>query len=466
MIILLNFAAEISLTNLSVLETIDPDPLPNLLSLFLDTLYKGFSLEIGFSLLALLLLIVGSAMVSGSETAFFSMTPGDLEKLRNGESKTGMLILKLREMPKKLLATILITNNFINVGIVILSTYIMAQMFNLDSNPVLAFIIQVVIVTSLILIFGEIVPKILANKQPVKVATLMAPSLKVLIAFFKPLSTILVSSTAIIDKKLVKKNHNITMSDLSEAIDIAVHEEGDVEDKSILKGIVTFGEKEASEIMRSRVDVTAIDYNITFDEVVAVILESGFSRIPVYKENFDHVEGLLYIKDLLPYLNKKTTVKWQKFIRPAFFVPENKKINDLLQEFRNKKIHLAIVVDEYGGTSGIITLEDIIEEIVGEIHDEYDKEDAPFNYEKISDNEYLFDAKTPLNDLCKILEIDNETFDDIKGESDSLGGLILEIEGKIPAKGNKTSYGRFSFEVVDVDERKLNKIKVIINQEA
>jgi len=393
MIILLNFAAEISLTNLSVLETIDPDPLPNLLSLFLDTLYKGFSLEIGFSLLALLILIVGSAMVSGSETAFFSMTPGDLEKLRNGESKTGRLILKLREMPKKLLATILITNNFTNVGIVILSTYIMAQMFNLDSNPVLAFIIQVVIVTSLILIFGEIVPKILANKQPVKVATLMAPSLKVLIAFFKPLSTILVSSTAVIDKKLVKKNHNITMSDLSEAIDIAVHEEGDVEDKSILKGIVTFGEKEASEIMRSRVDVTAIDYNITFDEVVAVILESGFSRIPVYKENFDHVEGILYIKDLLPYLNKKATVKWQKFIRPAFFVPENKKINDLLQEFRNKKIHLAIVVDEYGGTSGIITLEDIIEEIVGEIHDEYDKEDAPFNYEKISDNEYLFDAK-------------------------------------------------------------------------
>ncbi len=446
------------------METIDPDPLPNLLSIVLDALYKGFSLEIGFSLLALLVLIVGSALISGSETAFFSMTPGDLDTLRKGESKAGKLVLRLRNIPKKLLATILITNNFINVGIVILSTYIMAQMFNLDSSPVLAFIIQVVVVTSIILIFGEIVPKILANKQPVKVAIMMAPALKVLIGFFKPLSSILVSSTSVIDKKLVKKNHNITMSDLSEAIDIAVHEEGDVEDKSILKGIVTFGEKEASEIMRSRVDVTAIDYDISFDEVVEVILESGFSRIPVYQENFDHVKGLLYIKDLLPYLNRKTAVKWQKFIRPAFFVPENKKINDLLQEFRNKKIHLAIVVDEYGGTSGIITLEDIIEEIVGEIHDEYDKEDAPFSYEKISDNEYLFDAKTPLNDLCKILEIEDETFDDIKGESDSLGGLILEMEGKIPSKGSRITYKQFNFEVVDVDERKLNKIKVVIDQ--
>ncbi len=400
-------------------------------------------------------------MISGSETAFFSLTPGDLDKLRNKQDKTSKLILKLRDIPKKLLATILITNTFINVAIVILSTYITAQLFSLETNPVLTFVVQVVVVTSLILVFGEIVPKILANRQPVKVAVIMASSLKFLVVFFKPLSSILVSSTNIIDKRLSNKGQSISMSDISEAIDITNKNSND-EETSILKGIATFGEKEASEIMRSRVNVTAIDIELSFDEVVDVVLKSGFSRIPVYKENFDHVQGLLYIKDLLPFLNKKTGVKWQKLIRPAFFVPENKKINDLLQEFREKKIHLAIVVDEYGGTSGIITLEDIIEEIVGEIHDEYDKERAPFNYKKLSDNSWLFEAKTPINDLCKILEIDDETFDKVKGESDSLGGLILELEGKIPEKGSKISFDGFDFEITDSDERKINEVKVII----
>ncbi len=443
------------------METIDPDPLPNLLSVIIDTFYKGFTLEVAVSILFFIILIIGSAMVSGSETAFFSMTPGDLDKLRSKHDKTSKLIIKLRDIPKKLLATILITNTFINVAIVILSTYITAQMFSLESNPVLTFVVQVVVVTSLILVFGEIIPKILANRQPVKVATIMASTLKFLVIFFKPLSAILVSSTNIIDKRLSSKGQSISMSDISEAIDIT-NKDSDEEEKSILKGIATFGEKEASEIMRSRVNVTAIDVEADFEEVVKVVLDSGFSRIPVYKENFDHVQGLLYIKDLLPYLNKKTTVKWQKLIRPAFFVPENKKINDLLQEFREKKIHLAIVVDEYGGTSGILTLEDIIEEIVGEIHDEYDKERAPFNYEKLSDNTYLFEAKTPLNDLCKILAIDDETFDEVKGESDSLGGLILEMQGKIPVKGSKVSFDRFDFEVTDSDERKINEVKVIV----
>ena len=443
------------------METIDPDPLPNLLSVLMDTFYKGFSVEIGISLLFFVALIAGSAMISGSETAFFSLTPGDLDKLRNKQDKTSKLILKLRDIPKKLLATILITNTFINVAIVILSTYITAQLFSLQTNPVLTFVVQVVVVTSLILVFGEIVPKILANRQPVKVAVIMASSLKFLVVFFKPLSSILVSSTNIIDKRLSNKGQSISMSDISEAIDITNKNSND-EETSILKGIATFGEKEASEIMRSRVNVTAIDIELSFDEVVDVVLKSGFSRIPVYKENFDHVQGLLYIKDLLPFLNKKTGVKWQKLIRPAFFVPENKKINDLLQEFREKKIHLAIVVDEYGGTSGIITLEDIIEEIVGEIHDEYDKERAPFNYKKLSDNSWLFEAKTPINDLCKILEIDDETFDKVKGESDSLGGLILELEGKIPEKGSKISFDGFDFEITDSDERKINEVKVII----
>ncbi len=443
---------------------IDLDPLPDLLTILLADFYKGFSLEAGVSLLVMVVLLFASGLVSGSETAFFSLTPADLETLRNKNDKRSRLILHLREIPKTLLATILIANNFINVMIVMVSTYLTALMFDLEQNAVLAFIIQVVVVTSVILIFGEIIPKILSNQKPLKMATLTAPILKFLVAFFKPLSTILVKSTSVIDKKLVKKESAISMSELSEAIDITVNDESDEEDKMILKGIATFGEKEASEIMRSRVDVVAVDYDTPFDEVLKIVVESGFSRIPVYKETFDHIEGLLYIKDLLPYLNEDKNFKWQKLIRPAFFVPENKKINELLQDFRTKKIHLAIVVDEYGGTSGIITLEDIIEEIVGEIRDEYDKGEQPFEYKKIADNVYIFDAKTPIIDFCKILDIDSDIFDEVKGDSDSLGGLILELEGKIPDQGEKIVYKNFEFEVEDADERKINKLKVTITQ--
>jgi gliding motility-associated protein GldE len=443
------------------LET-DLDPLPDLLNFLLTDFYKGFSLEAGISLAVMILLLIASGLVSGSETAFFSLSPADLDALRNRNDKKSKLILHLREIPKKLLATILIANNFINVMIVMVSTYITALLFDLEKNALLAFIIQVVVVTSVILLFGEIIPKILANQKPLKIASITAPTLRFLVTFFSPLSSILVKSTSFIDKKLSRKDSTISMSELSEAIDITVNDESDEEEKAILKGIATFGEKEASEIMRSRVDVVAIDFDTPFDEVLKIVVDSGFSRIPVYKETFDQIEGLLYIKDLLPYLHKSKDFKWQKLIRPAFFVPENKKINELLQDFRTKKIHLAIVVDEYGGTSGIITLEDIIEEIVGEIIDEYDIDEQPFEYEKISDNEYIFEAKTPLIDFCKILEIDNDIFDEVKGDSDSLGGLILELEGKIPDKGEKITYKNFEFEIADADERKINKIKITI----
>lgn len=440
----------------------DLDPFPDLLTILLNDFYKGFSVEAGFSLFVMVLLLIASGLVSGSETAFFSLTPADLESLRKREDKTVKLILKLRDMPKKLLATILIANNFINVMIVMVSTYITALLFNLEKNAVWAFLIQVVVVTSVILLFGEIIPKILANRQPLKLAMITAPLLKFLVPLFSPLSSVLVKSTSVIDKRLNKREGQISMSELSEAIDITVTDESDEEDKQILKGIATFGEKEASEIMRSRVDVVAIEYETPFDEVLKIVVESGFSRIPVFKETFDNVEGLLYIKDLLPHLKKDKNFKWQKLLRPAFFVPENKKINELLQEFRKKKIHLAIVVDEYGGTSGIITLEDIIEEIVGEIADEYDKDNHPFDYEKLSDNVYVFDAKTPIIDFCKIVGVDSETFDDVKGDSDSVGGLLLELKGKIPEKGDIIKFKNFEFEVVDVDERKINKLKVTV----
>ncbi len=328
----------------------------------------------------------------------------------------------------------------------------------------LSFILQVIVITSIILLFGEIIPKIFANKEPVMIANIMALPLKFLKIFFKPLSFILVNSTTLIDKKVGKKGQSISYSELSDAIEITVDESAPLEEKKILKGIATFGEKEASEIMQSRVNVTAIEDKTSFQEVVKLVIDSGFSRIPVYKESFDHVIGVLYIKDLIPYSKVDENIDWLSLIRPAIFVPENKRINVILQDFRKKKIHLAIVVDEYGGTSGIITLEDIIEEIVGEISDEFDKEMQQFKFKRISDKSYLFEAKTPLNDFCKILDIDDNIFDEIRGESDSIGGLILELEGEMPEKGRKVTVKQFEFEIVNVDSRKINEVKVKIDK--
>lgn len=444
------------------MEEIALDPDPHLLSVLLNGFYKGFPPEALLTTIVLLLMLAASGLISGSETAFFSFQPADLNKLKKHSGRRGHKVLALRSKPKELLATILISNNFINVGIVVISTYLTTLMFDLKSHPALTFLVQIVVVTSFLLIFGEILPKIYANKRPVTFALLMADTIVLLMWLFKPLSLLLVKSTAIIDKKMMAKKSTVSMSELSEAIDMTVDDSTPEEEKKILKGIATFGEKEASEVMRSRVDVTALDREAPFDEVIKTVTESGYSRIPVYHESLDHVEGLLYIKDLLPFIDEPQKTDWTSLIRPAFYVPENKKINDLLQEFREKKIHMAIVVDEYGGTSGIITLEDILEEIVGEISDEFDVNEETFHYKKLNDNTYLFDAKTLLNDLCKILEISDDTFDEARGESDSLGGLILELEGKIPARGEKINYGRFTFEITDADERKINKVKVTV----
>lgn len=430
-----------------------------------EQFFLGFGADTIIALVVLVILLFISGLISGSETAFFSLSPSDIESLKNHGGKKDKAILKLITRPKELLATILISNNFINVSIVILSTYITANLFNLESNALLVFFIQVIVVTSILLIFGEIIPKILSNKEPVSVATLMVLNLNALIWFFKPLSSILVSSTSFIDNRIGKKGHNISMSDISDAIEITSDTNVTDEEKFILKGIATFGEKEASEIMVSRVNVTGIDDTLNINEVKEIVLKSGFSRIPVYHDTIDNIEGVLYIKDLLPFSGDNADVSWQKLIRkPAFFVPENKRINDLLQEFRQKKIHLAVVVDEYGGTSGIITLEDIIEEIVGEISDEFDVEPLQFKYDKINDASYIFEAKTPIVDFCKILTLNDDIFDEVRGESDSLGGLILELESKIPEQGSVIVFENLQFEVVDADERKINNVKVIIDK--
>jgi len=446
------------------LEYLGLESFNNCLNIVPGQFFLGFSLDTIIVLLVILVLVFFSGLISGSETAFFSLTPSDIDEIKSRNGIKDKAIIKLLNKPKQLLATILISNNFINVSIVILSTYVTVNLFNSQSNEVLTFIIQVIVITSVLLIFGEIIPKILSNNEPIAVATLMVIQLKILILIFKPLSSILVTSTSFIDNKIGKIGHDISMSDLSDAIELTADESISDDEKLILKGIATFGDKEASEIMVSRVNITAVDMAFSYNKVIDVVLKSGFSRIPVYQETIDSISGVLYIKDLLLFSGNDTG--WQKLVRkPVFFVPENKKINDLLQEFREKKIHLAVVVDEYGGTSGIVTLEDIIEEIVGEISDEFDVEPLQFKYEKISENTFVFEAKTPMVDFCKILNIEDDLFEDVMGESDSLGGLILELEHKIPKSGSVVNFKQFRFEVTDADDRKLIKIKVLINND-
>jgi gliding motility-associated protein GldE len=415
-------------------------------------------------LAVVLLLLFFSAMISGSEIAFFSFSPANLKQVRENDSGINRIILALLDKPKRLLATILIVNNFVNVGIVILSSYLINEIFNFIDFPVLGFIIEVVVITTFILLFGEIIPKIFAAQKPILFATLMAKPLRFLAKLFYPLSILLVKFTSVIDKRIERKGVDVSMSDLSDAIDLTSDENMDEDDTKILKGIVRFTDIDVKEIMKSRVDVTALEAETPFKKILEIIIDSGHSRIPVFEETFDNVKGILYIKDLLPHLNEKDDYDWLSLLRKPFFVPENKKINDLLKEFQDKKIHLAIVVDEYGGTSGIVTLEDILEEIVGEITDEFDAPEDEVDYKKINDSTYLFEGKTSINDFCKIVGIDDDIFDEVKGESDSLAGLILELEGEIPEKGSNTSFKNFVFEVYTVDERRIKEIKVTINE--
>ncbi len=404
-------------------------------------------------------------MISGSEIAFFSLKKSQLKKIQLKRTKTSVLIVKLLDAPKRLLATILISNNFVNVAIVILSTYITSELFNLHDFPIIAFVIQVIVITSFILFFGEILPKIYANQNAENFANFMTRPLVFLIKLFHPISSLLMRSTSIIDRKVSKKKSNLSMKELSEAIDITTDEETSEDETKILKGIVKFGDIEVREIMKARTDVTAVNSETKFTELIKLIKESGFSRIPVFKENFDQIIGILYIKDLLTHLGKNNNFDWKSLLRPAFFVPENKKINNLLKEIQEKKIHLAIVVDEYGGTSGIVTLEDVLEEIVGDISDEFDSIDDEKLFSKIDNNNYIFEGKITLIDLCKILELDDSIFDEVKGDPDTLAGLILELEGKIPAKEEKIEFGIFTFIILAADKRRIKKIKLTINKE-
>ena len=441
------------------------DPLICLLTMMpAEPFFIGISAKVVFCLLLLFALLLCSAMASSSETAYFSLQPNDINDLESSQSRNEKMVLEIRQKPKTLLVTILIFNNLVNISITIFSTYIMSMMFNLSVNPVAAFVLNVIVVTSLILLIGEMIPKVYASKRAKSIAVLMAPVLKVLIVVFKPLSKIFVGSTSFIDKKLVKKTSTLSLSDLSTAVDIATEDGSSPEEKNMLKGIATFGEKEVSDIMRPRVNMFSVSLDTDFDELMAQVVDKGFSRIPVYDKDLDDVKGMLYVKDLLPHIDEKDFV-WQNLLRPAFFVPENKKINDLFQDFRTKKIHIAIVVDEYGGTSGLVTLEDIVEEIVGDISDEFDKEPENDDYKKIDNDTYIFRAQISIVDFCKVFAIDDDYFEEIEGESDTLAGMILEMEGRIPEVGFKSSYKEFTFEIVESDNKHIIKIKVIRKDE-
>lgn len=443
--------------NLTKLD--DPEPFLN------NILLAGFVNPIGIDIISayivLLLLLFLSALISGSEVAFFSLNPNEKEVLNSSDVKKHLNVKRLLDTPKRLLATILVANNFVNVSIIIISTYAINSTFDFSTiSEALNFFIQVVVITFIILLFGEVLPKVYATKHALNLASVMAKPLLILKTIFKPISSLLIISTGIIDRKVKRKGLDVSVEELSMALELTEDIPDNKDEHKILKGIVKFGETSVKQIMKARVDVIALEKGQPFNEVISTILDCGHSRIPIYESSFDKIIGLLYVKDLLNHIDKGDDFKWPKLIRAPFFVPENKKLDDLLEEFQEKKIHLAIVVDEYGGTSGIITLEDVLEEIVGEISDEFDSDDI--SYSKLDENTFIFEGKTAINDLIKIIKIEDDSiFEEAQKEADTLAGLVIELAGKIPQKNERIVYENFTFIVEAADKRRVKRIKVI-----
>lgn len=416
----------------------------------------GFG-EIFSAVLAALLLIF-SGFASGSEIAFFSLSPNDLNQLEEEKNKVDMIIKRLRLNSERTLATILITNNLINVTIIMLCNYFFASLISFGDAQWLEFVVITVLLTFLLLLFGEIMPKVYCGQHALAVCRMFAPTISVLSKVFYPLSSILIRSGALAERVVQKENHVLSVDDLEQALELTDKEELK-EEQNMLEGIVRFGDETAKEVMTSRQDIVDLDFRSTFPEVIQCVVENNYSRIPVYQGSIDHVRGILYIKDLLPHLSKPATFRWQSLIRPPYFVPETKKIDDLLRDFQENKVHIAIVVDEFGGTSGLITLEDILEEIVGEINDEYDEEEK--NYVRVNTNTYVFEGKTLLSDFYKIMKVDDDVFEEVEGDADTLAGLLLELKGDFPQEHERIEYGQFKFEIVQLDGHRISKIKVI-----
>jgi putative hemolysin len=434
----------------------DPSPSYLVVASLMNLSTEWFYILNGVIMLVLLMM---SALVSGSEVAFFSMSQDDIAKTKVSNVKNELLIIELLKRPKKLLATILILNNFINVAIVTLSTFLTWEIVGTKETEGLLVVTLTAIITFLIVFYGEIVPKVYANQNNVTFAKRMAPFLALAEKFFSPLSWLLMSISKIIERRVEQKGFNISVDELHQALEITSTPETTDEEKGILKGIVNFGTLSVRQVMKSRMDITAFDIEDDYHTLMDRINKNGFSRIPVYRDTIDKIEGVLYVKDLLPYTDKEDDFKWQELLRPGFFVPESKKIDSLLKDFQEKRVHMAIVVDEYGGTSGLITLEDVIEEIVGEISDEFD-ENEDIAYNKLDDNTFIFEGKTSLNDFSKIIGEDPSYFDDVKGDSESIGGLLLELNNKLPRAGEKINFNKFVFTAVSVDQKRIKRVRV------
>ena len=414
----------------------------------------GSPLTLVTEIVILVFLIIASAFISGSEVAYFSLTPNDMEELQHRKGRRPSTALRLLAKPDRLLSTILVANNILNIAIIILAAFISSRLFDLSNNPVLSFIIEVVVITFVLLLFCEIIPKVLATRSQLKFALMMAPALTFTSGLLKPLASLLAYSSFFVKRRPRSRDASISIDDLSTALDLT--SSGIKDEKDILKGVVRFGNTNASAIMCPRMDVTALDISKGFHAIMKEVVESGFSRIPVYSGTFDNVRGILFVKDLLPHLGKPDNFRWQTLIRPAYVVPETKKISELLKEFQTKKIHMAIVVDEYGGTSGLVTLEDVLEEIVGEITDETDEEVPLFR--ETGPGRWIFEGKILLNDFYRITGIEDDPFEEVRGESETLAGLLLELLEEIPVKGRTISAGGFRFTIETIENRRIREI--------
>ena len=438
------------------------DPSPSSFLLYFLQIFQPIDFELGLSIFCVLILVVLSALLSGSEVAMFSISNKQRFDLEDQNKNTNKRVLTLLKEPKKLLATILIANNFINVSIVMASNFVFNNLIIEGSiSDTMNFIIQVIVITFLILLFGEVIPKVYANNYNLKFSKFMAIPLQLLKKLFYPVSQILINSTNLIDKRIEKRKESIQANELEHALNLTVDSVDNKDEKKILEGIVKFGNTDVKQIMTPRTDVISFDITTPFNELISELKEIKYSRIPVFEDSFDKIKGILYAKDLLGKMNEKKNFKWPNLLREPKFVPENKKLDDLLKEFQEEKTHIAIVVDEYGGSSGIVSLEDVLEEIVGEITDEFDEEDI--NYKKLDELNYIFDGKTTLIDIYKLLEIDGEIFEKEKGESDTIAGFCIEQAGKILLKNEKISFDRYTITVEAADKRRIKKVKITIN---